>query len=200
MNNNYLVIKILLGLATATVFVVMHFSTNYLAKRKDAKRCLKLRWDDKIAFVPFMIYFYLFTYIFNTVCLFLIIYNKPFNEFVIVVKMMLALILIGGAFYIFFPTAIKKPILEDRGSISLRLVKLHNDSILPYNAFPSLHVAFSLITVLIAFYYNFYLRFAYLVLLILISLSALLTKQHYIIDIIAGLALGSIIYIIFGMY
>lgn len=199
MNNDYLGIKILLGLATAIIFIVVHFSANYLAKIRNAKRCLKSGWDDKIPFVPFMIYFYLFTYIFNTVCLFLMIYSKPINEFVIVVKMMLALIFIGGGFYIFFPTVIKKPIFEDKGGISLKLVKLHNDRILPYNALPSLHVAFSLITVLVSFYYNFYLRFVYLILLILILISALLTKQHYIIDIIAGLAVGSFIYIIFGM-
>jgi membrane-associated phospholipid phosphatase len=196
MTDSNLKTKLMLGILAVLLFLVMHFSTNYLAKIRNTKRCLKSRWDDRLPFVPSMVYFYLFTYIFNSVCLFFLIYDKPLKEFIIVVKIIITLIITGSLFYIIMPTRIIKPQLESK-NISLRLLKAHNDNILPYNAFPSLHVAFSIITVLVAFHFDSQLKIYYLIILILIAISALLTKQHYIIDIIAGAVLGSIIFIFF---
>ena len=189
--------KLLLGLATVAFFVVVHFSTNYLSKLRDVQRCTALPIDNRLPFIAKLVYFYLFTYLFNTVFLFLMIYKREMYDFVRVVKMMIAVVVIGGIFYIVFPTKVIKPSLEKSGDVSKSLVSYHNRHILPYNAFPSLHVAFSFLTVLLAFEFDFAYKYIYLLVLFLIAFSALFTKQHYIIDIIAGIMLALAIYFIF---
>ncbi|OGF61431.1 MAG: hypothetical protein A2Y62_12050 [Candidatus Fischerbacteria bacterium RBG_13_37_8] len=189
--------KILLSAGTILFFAIMHSVMNCIAKKRNVTRCLKNAIDDKLPFVPQLVYFYFFTYVFNTVCLFIIIYDQPMKEFLTVIKILITLIISGSIFYVIFPAMIIKPRIEKPEGISLKLVALHNNGILPYNSFPSLHVAFSVITVLLAFHLNSSLRYLYLVLLFLIAGSALLTKQHYIIDVIAGFILAIILFAIF---
>jgi membrane-associated phospholipid phosphatase len=189
--------KLWLGLAVIAFFMAMHFTTNYLSKLRNVQRCLALSIDKRLPFIPKLVYFYLFTYLFNTVCLFLMIYNRQMHDFLRAVRMMISVVVIGSIFYIIFPTVIRKPSLDEKNDISTSLVSAHNKHILPYNAFPSLHVAFSFITVLLAFEFDFSLRYLYAVILLLIAFSALFTKEHYVVDIIAGIVLGLLIYLAF---
>ena len=189
--------KIVLGLAVVAFFMLTHYSTNYLSKLRNVQRCTALPVDNRLPFIPKLVYFYLFTYLFNTVFLFLMIYTKELHDFLRVVRMMIAMIVAGGAFYIIFPTKVIKPSPEQKEDISQSLVSYHNTHILPYNAFPSLHVAFSIVTVLLAFQFEFSFRYLYLIILFMIAFSALFTKQHYILDIVAGLILGALIFLVF---
>jgi membrane-associated phospholipid phosphatase len=62
----------------------------------------------------------------------------------------------------------------------------------PYNCFPSLHVAHSFVSALTILRVHRGLGFTAIVSAFLVGLSTLFTKQHYILDVVAGILLASV--------
>lgn len=67
----------------------------------------------------------------------------------------------------------------------------------PYNCFPSLHVAHSFVSALTCFRVNRGVGIAAALCASLIGISTLFTKQHYILDVIAGIFLACVAYVLF---
>lgn len=67
----------------------------------------------------------------------------------------------------------------------------------PYNCFPSLHVAHSLVSALACFRVNRRLGIVAVICAALVGVSTLFTKQHYILDVIAGAFLAVVAYVVF---
>ncbi|MDQ3171123.1 MAG: phosphatase PAP2 family protein [Acidobacteriota bacterium] len=64
--------------------------------------------------------------------------------------------------------------------------------ILPYNCFPSLHVAHSFVSALSGYRVHRGLGVAALAGALLVGVSTLFTKQHYVLDVAAGVLLASL--------
>ena len=60
----------------------------------------------------------------------------------------------------------------------------------PYNCFPSLHVAYSCLAALVAYHVHRGLGLAALSWAAVVSVSTLFTKQHYVVDVVAGVAMA----------
>jgi membrane-associated phospholipid phosphatase len=67
----------------------------------------------------------------------------------------------------------------------------------PYNCFPSLHVAHSFVSALTCYRVHRGVGIAAALCASLIGVSTLYTKQHYIVDVIAGMFLASVAYVAF---
>jgi membrane-associated phospholipid phosphatase len=67
----------------------------------------------------------------------------------------------------------------------------------PYNCFPSLHVAHSFVSALTCYRVHRGVGIAAAICASLVGLSTLFTKQHYILDVIAGVLLAWIAYAVF---
>ncbi len=67
----------------------------------------------------------------------------------------------------------------------------------PYNCFPSLHVAHSFVSALTCYRVHRGVGIAAALCASLIGVSALYTKQHYILDVIAGIFLACVAYVVF---
>ncbi|HEX7184019.1 MAG TPA: phosphatase PAP2 family protein [Thermoanaerobaculia bacterium] len=67
----------------------------------------------------------------------------------------------------------------------------------PYNCFPSLHVAHSFVSALACYRVHRGVGIAAALCASLVGLSTLYTKQHYILDVIAGIFLACVAYIVF---
>ena len=67
----------------------------------------------------------------------------------------------------------------------------------PYNCFPSLHVAHSFVSAFTCLRVHRRLGLFAMLCASLVGLSTLFTKQHYILDVVAGVALASLAYIVF---
>jgi membrane-associated phospholipid phosphatase len=67
----------------------------------------------------------------------------------------------------------------------------------PYNCFPSLHVANSFISALACYRVHLTLGLAAAVWASLIGASTLLTKQHYVVDVVAGVLMAALAYFLF---
>lgn len=96
---------------------------------------------------------------------------------------------IGILTYVLFPTYVDLPTVAgaDIFSSMLRGVQIAGGR---YDALPSGHIY---ITTLLALFYSLWhprLRLLWIVIVIIISLSTLFTGQHYVLDVVAGLAVG----------
>jgi membrane-associated phospholipid phosphatase len=67
----------------------------------------------------------------------------------------------------------------------------------PYNCFPSLHVAHSFVSALTSYRVHRGVGLAAVLWAALIGVSTLYTKQHYLVDVIAGAVMGGVAYALF---
>ncbi len=100
--------------------------------------------------------------------------------------------------FLSFQTQVIRPLISSKGFFEKAVQGIyHLDP--PYNCFPSLHASNAMIGML-AFVY-FAPRYSYIAIACgtLIAISTVLIKQHYILDVVGGVALASTIcYRIFG--
>lgn len=101
------------------------------------------------------------------------------------------------AVFILYPTAAPRPDTFIGEGFAVWGLQALYASDPPYNCFPSLHVAHSFVSALTVYRLHRHLGIIALVCAALVALSTLFTKQHYILDVIAGVFLASVAYGIF---
>src|ERR1044071_1385946 len=105
--------------------------------------------------------------------------------------------LIAYASFLAYPTVAPRAVEvigEGFGAWGLRLLYSADP---PYNCFPSLHVAHSFVSALTCLRLHRGLGTAAVIAASLVGLSTLYTKQHYILDVTAGIFLAALAYILF---
>lgn len=107
------------------------------------------------------------------------------------------------AYVLFFvyPTAAPRPAKVVGEGFAVWGLRALYSSDPPYNCFPSLHVAHSFVSALTCYPVNRCVGSVAMVCAALVALSTLFTKQHYVVDVVAGVFLALIAYAIFlGRY
>lgn len=100
-------------------------------------------------------------------------------------------------FFFLYPTeAPRPPSVVGEGYAMWGLRALYSSDP-PYNCFPSLHVAHSFVSALASDRVNRGLGVLATICASLIALSTLFTKQHYVVDVIAGIVLALVAYVTF---
>ena len=111
-----------------------------------------------------------------------------------------AYLLVWITAYVFFavyPTVAPRPprvVGEGFGMWGLRFLYSADP---PYNCFPSLHVAHSFVSALTCYRVHRHLGVVATTCAAVVAVSTLFTKQHYILDVIAGVFLAFVAYVIF---
>lgn len=151
-------------------------------------------WERDIPFMPIFVWIYLTIY-----PLFLLPYlfirNKEF--FRLFSTAYITLMCICYMIYLFYPVSFvhRPPLLEDNfTTFALGCVYAADNT---WNCFPSMHVAMSLLAALTIFEVHRIRGILAILLTLLIAASTVLIKQHYILDVLASLALTSLVYFIF---
>jgi membrane-associated phospholipid phosphatase len=99
-------------------------------------------------------------------------------------------------FYV-YPTIAPRPTkLLETGFGAWGLEFLYNADP-PYNCFPSLHVAHSFVSAFTCHRVHRKLGLVAILCASLVGLSTLLTKQHYVLDVIAGIFLAAVAFVVF---
>lgn len=96
---------------------------------------------------------------------------------------------VGVACYYFYPTYVVRPELTGN-SLSVFFLRIIYQNDRPYNALPSAHIY---LTFVICYFWAIWrpsTRLYWAVYFIVICFSTLFTKQHYVLDVVAGAALG----------
>jgi membrane-associated phospholipid phosphatase len=108
----------------------------------------------------------------------------------------LAVIIISYVGFLVYPTVLPRSETVGDGFLEQALeVNYSLDP--PYNCFPSLHVAWAFVAALTSYRVHRGVGIAALVWATIIGVSTLYTKQHYVVDVIAGVAVAYAAYLLF---
>ncbi len=138
--------------------------------------------DRAIPFVPWFIWLYLLYYPFCFTPIVLLNNRDTFRR--IAAGFLMEFVL---AFIVFltFPVKMIRPEVT-ASSLSTKAVALLYSIDPGFNVFPSLHVANSLFVALIFYRYSKPVGILFMLIAVLISISTLYVKQHYLFDIVTG--------------
>ena len=147
--------------------------------------------DNKIPFIPSFEYLYFLCYIIPFTPLLVINETSKMNALIwAFVVMNLAAFLI----FLIYPVVVPRPELQDENSITYFLINLQHTQDKPVNNFPSLHAANALLIYLLCRNYYKWLDVILILAATGIGISALLVKQHYLLDILSGYLLALLVY------
>jgi membrane-associated phospholipid phosphatase len=100
-------------------------------------------------------------------------------------------------FFVGYPTVAPRPDKVIGEGFAVWGLRALYSSDPPYNCFPSLHVAHSFVSALTCYRVHRGLGIVATIAAALVALSTLFTRQHYVLDVIAGVLLAVVAYIIF---
>lgn len=190
------IIDHIVHLLMAIIMIVGGYQFYFLVQRSHLGEPIEFSYkiDERIPFRPEWVWVY--SGLYYPVILLLVFTLKTFSQFSYTVFSFITLLMMQITVFFFFPVKIPEHWRDyDRQqSLSARFLGLvHSYDGLP-NSIPSMHVS---VSTLAAFhlYQNLSLETGIYSLLaflfpLLIALSALFTKQHYVVDLAPGAALG----------
>jgi protein-tyrosine phosphatase len=181
------IIELTASLGLSALFLVVYGWCNWFTAQRANVPAFFFEWERSIPFVPLMIAPYMSIDLFFVAAPFLCRNNRELATFS---KRIAAAILIGGVCFLLFPLrfAFERP--HAAGWLGT-LFDWFRGMDQPYNLLPSLHIALrTILADLYARHTRGLLRRASNIWFVLIGLSAVLTYQHHVMDVVAGFALG----------
>jgi membrane-associated phospholipid phosphatase len=180
----------LFWLVIILALLVIYFPINRLAKGGWA---LSLPIDKFIPLYPPALIPYLTgTLLFVAFPIWASFYSKK-NEFEAYIISFFTATIISYIIYLTLPTFVIRPEVHSQDYFSKAIVFLYQNDY-PHNAAPSGHAFYTLISFLYIKRWFPKVQLISLIIALLIIASTLLTKQHYVLDVISGLILGVIAY------
>ena len=173
-------------------WLAIYFFVNRLHVEPHRRLDLAMPLDGKIPFVPQLALFYFSTYIF-VIQPFIILSDA--RQFYWMLASFGSITVIASLIHAIVPSKIERNEILVTDGLSGKLIDLFQKTCKPYGNFPSMHVALS-VPVVGANFIAIGATAGSLTLVwaILIAVSTLYTKQHYILDVLAGLVGGMLIY------
>ncbi len=177
--------------------LLFYFFTNRLTHNPARAFVFKFSLDDKMPLLPVFVLPYISWFFFIAAIFFYLVFDRSQGRRVYrhTAAMVLVGILASFIFFV-FPTYVPRPELTPTSWTS-RLLLLIYAVDEPYNCFPSLHVAKAVIGGISLWLYgprHFIFRFLTGLLIVLIMLSTVLTRQHYWPDVLGGIVLALLCY------
>jgi membrane-associated phospholipid phosphatase len=172
-------------------WLVIYFFVNRLQVEANRRMDLGIPLDQQIPYVPLFALVYFSTYIF-VVQPFFILSNG--RQFYWMLTSFVSISVLSSLIHATVPSKIERVELVTAGGLSGLMLGLFQKTCKPYGNFPSMHVGLSVPVVAVNFMVggpvigSFVLIWA-----ILIALSTLFTKQHYLLDVLAGFMGGLVI-------
>lgn len=172
----------------SALFLIVYGWCNWFTSQRSDVGTLFFEWERLIPFVPLMIAPYMSIDLFFIAAPFLCRSDRELATFS---KRIAAAILVAGLCFLLFPLrfAFERP--HAAGWLGA-LFDWFREMDKPFNLLPSLHI--TLCTILAEFYARHtrgLWRHACNVWFVLIALSAVLTYQHHVMDVVGGFALGA---------
>jgi membrane-associated phospholipid phosphatase len=174
------------------VLLLLFLAYFLLNNLREPVHSLELTVDDHIPLVPAFVFPYLSLYLLLVVSVwrFLKAETKVFSILALAIGLDLV---ISYLIFLFYQTQVERPVIvgSDISSSILRAVYSIDK---PFNAFPSLHTSLS--TLLVLLWGRLGSRIQPIIALwaVFIVASTLLTKQHYIADVLGGVAIALVSY------
>jgi membrane-associated phospholipid phosphatase len=151
---------------------------------------LSISIDNKIPFNPHFVWTYILYYF---VALMPVMVVNDIHEFRRMVGAYLMMYFMGFLTFILFPVKMVRPELIGDGYSLWLLKKIYNADN-GYNCFPSMHVANAFLASFFSFRFNRIYGMVVYLIAFLITISTLFIKQHYVMDLVAGILLAYFVY------
>ena len=173
-------------------WLTLYFFVNQ--RKVDSDHCLdfETELDRKTPYIPLFAPVYFSTYIFIIQPFFIL---TEVRQFYLMLVSFITISFLSTLIHAFVPSRIKRVEQVIAGGVSGSMLRLFQKTCKPYGNFPSMHVGLSVPVVFVNYMVSGplfgSLMFAWAV---LIAGSTLFTKQHYILDVLAGAVGGVVIF------
>ncbi|MCX7943702.1 MAG: phosphatase PAP2 family protein [Deltaproteobacteria bacterium] len=157
------------------------------------KYSMMVEFDKMIPFIPEWVWIYLTVYMIFLIPLFGLTDRRLLK---IVMSSYITVMLICYIFFYLYPVEYPRPniVVNDFSTWALSLV-YKNDR--PWNCFPSSHCAMAMMAALVLLEINWFFGIWGMITALSIGASTLFTKQHFILDVIAGFGLSILVYYVY---
>jgi membrane-associated phospholipid phosphatase len=171
--------------------VGQYFIINYQGSVHHFRKDFSTDFDALIPFYPKFFYIYLSTYIFGVLPFFLV---SNTQLFLWIMFGYIMITVIGSTVHIVYPSEVKRMENLDQNEFTGKVMCWFQQLCRPYDNFPSTHVAFSVLVCRTCFISNGpIIGWMCVVWAFLIAISTLVTKQHYLLDVVSGWLLGLVV-------
>jgi membrane-associated phospholipid phosphatase len=189
-----LTMRLSILLPSLILWAAHYFAINRLSARNRRRTDWSTRLDEAIPFIPQSAAAYLSTYPFGLSPFILI---SETSLFMAAAYSYLIITAISAIINVVFPSQVKRVEDLQPDSFLTMLLGRYQRLCRPYDNFPSTHVAYSVIVVGTCFLaWGPGLGSCSLAWALLIAISTLTTKQHYVADVASGSVLGLAVYLL----
>lgn len=151
----------------------------------------KHKLDRQLPLVPAFVYPYVFAYFPWIIFTYISIFFRPIPEIQLLTLTTLIASVIGYGAFILMPTYVEC-IYPIGNGLSYRILQLVHRVDRQNNACPSMHVYMTVILMVFSWTQNTVTNIVVVVVGALIITSTVLTKRHYVLDIVGGVIVGTI--------
>jgi len=170
----------------------------YLNVYRDNTKEIATPLDAIIPFVSAFVVPYIYWFLFVFVGLFYLAVTDGKKYYGLLSSIVTGMLISFIIFY-FFPTTVTRPEVVGGGLLNYAMRAVYGSDN-PYNCFPSIHVLnATLVTLFLmskekSFQFNIWALMS----CVIINLSTLFTKQHVVLDVVSGMTLSIIMYIVWS--
>ncbi|MBI2067098.1 MAG: phosphatase PAP2 family protein [Deltaproteobacteria bacterium] len=184
--------KHLLFIGVTALYVPGYMGVNWISSRRSDLHQMVLPFEREIPFIPEFIWAYLLIYVFVTLPYLLVDDLVFFRK---VVKAFLICIVVHFAFFLIYPVEyVLRPAVDYEWGGIYKLITFYYWVDLPYNCFPSMHISNAFMVAYMLREYRPVLGKILFPGAVLVAISVVLVKQHYIADVVSGYVVGWGIY------
>jgi membrane-associated phospholipid phosphatase len=178
-------------LLTLFGWLALYFFVNRLQVDPSRRIDMRIELDQKIPYMPLFALVYFSTYVFVLLPFFIL---SDARRFYWMLTSFILISMISSLIHATVPSKIERVEQVTTGGFSGWALGLFQKTCKPYGNFPSMHVGLSVPVVAASFLTGGpVVGSLMLVWAVLISVSTLYTKQHYILDVLAGVVGGLVI-------
>jgi membrane-associated phospholipid phosphatase len=186
-----------INLILSVIMIVGTYQFYFLTQRRPLReaRSFDSKLDERLPYWP--IWSWVYSFLYYPAILYLNLIAEDARHFTLMAFSYIMLLLMQMTFFYLFPVSTPchwRSINQGR-TLSERFLLFVQKFDGPSNCFPSMHVSVAMLTALHALPHMGPWAYAFPV---LIAVSCLFTKQHYVIDLPAGAALGWFAYQLYG--
>jgi membrane-associated phospholipid phosphatase len=170
------------------LWLIVYFIVNRLRVDPRLRRDYSLPIDKKIPFVPLFAWVY---FSIEILVLHPFLFLSDARQFYWMLACFILNTILFSLIHIVIPSKVERIEQTNTGGIAGKMLRQWQKTCRPYGNFPSMHTGFS-VPVVIANYMALGVVAGSITLVwaVLIALSTLFLKQHYIVDVLAALGLG----------